>query len=147
MHKITSQRIDVFKKLFPLLQDGKKLYIALGGLKVWALLLSLVTPMFYLLLINNVMIGRDLSILPWIIAGYIGVYLLQTLGIVVNKITYNKLFLKLNLKIKKRMLYIFTKMDVKSYVKYNAGDLKNRIDGDISVIEKFFTNSLDSLAL
>ena len=36
------------------------------------------------------------------------------------------------------MLSIFSKFDVKSYEEYNVGDLKNRIDGDIGVVENFF---------
>lgn len=142
MYKFNSQRIDFFKKMYPFIKDGKKLYVALGGLKVMTLVLSLITPMFYLLLINNIMIGKDLRILPWLIAGYIGIYLFQTLGIVINKITYNKLYLKFNLKIKAQMLSIFTKMDIKTYTKYNTGDLKNRIDSDIGIVEKFFNTHI-----
>ncbi|MDD4439886.1 MAG: ABC transporter ATP-binding protein [Tissierellia bacterium] len=57
---------------------------------------------------------------------------------------YNKLFVKFNLKIKTQILSIFTKMDVSTYAKYNIGDLKNRIDSDVAVIEKFFnTHILD----
>lgn len=144
MHKLKSLRIEVFKKVYPFIKCDAKLYIFLGGMKIWTLLLSLVGPMFYLVLINDVMIDKKLGLLPLVIGGYIGIYLLQTLGIVLSKRFYNNLFMKFNLRIKKQILSKFTKMDVKTYSKYNVGDLKNRIDGDVGAIEKLFnTHMLD----
>lgn len=144
MFKLKSQRIDIFKKVYPFIKGERHLYALLGGMKLWALLLSIIGPMLYLVLINRVMIEKQMSLLPLVIMGYIGIYLLQTLGIVINKRIYNKLFVKFNLKIKTQILSIFTKMDVSTYAKYNIGDLKNRIDSDVAVIEKFFnTHILD----
>ena len=144
MFKLKSQRIDIFKKVYPFIKGERHLYALLGGMKLWALLLSIIGPMLYLVLINRVMIEKQMSLLPLVIMGYIGIYLLQTLGIVINKRIYNKLFVKFNLKIKTQILSIFTKMDVSTYAKYTVGDLKNRIDSDVAVIEKFFnTHILD----
>jgi ATP-binding cassette subfamily B protein/subfamily B ATP-binding cassette protein MsbA len=98
--KTKSQREVIFIKLYPFLKEGQKQYILLCMLKVWALLLSLVTPVFYLLLINNVMIDGNITLLPWVIAGYIAVYLMQTFGVVLGKRSYNKLFIKFKLKLK-----------------------------------------------
>ena len=144
MFNLKSQRIDIFKKVYPFLKGERHLYALLGGMKLWALLLSIIGPMLYLVLINRVMIDKQMSLLPLVIMGYIGIYLLQTLGFVINKRIYNKLFVKFNLKIKTQILSIFTKMDVSTYAKYTVGDLKNRIDSDVAVIEKFFnTHILD----
>ena len=144
MFNLKSQRIDIFKKVYPFIKGERHLYALLGGMKLWALLLSIIGPMLYLVLINRVMIDKQMSLLPLVIMGYIGIYLLQTLGIVINKRIYNKLFVKFNLKIKTQILSIFTKMDVSTYAKYTVGDLKNRIDSDVAVIEKFFnTHILD----
>lgn len=138
MHKIKSQRFDIFKKVYPFIKEGKSLYFTLGGIKIWNLVLSLLGPALYLVLINDIMIDKKVSLLPLVIGGYIGIYLLQTLGTVFNKRFYNKLFLKFNLKIKTKMLSIYSRLNVRTYEKYNIGDLKNRIDSDIGVVEKFF---------
>ncbi len=141
-----SERIAIFKRLYPFLKSSKKEYILLGGLKVWTLLLSLIPPIFYLLLINRVMTDGELGILPYVIGGYIGVYLLQTLGVVMSKRVYNKLFLKYKLKIKIKILNIYGRMDTQSYEKFGVGDLKNRLDEDVAATEKFFnTHILDYL--
>lgn len=144
MRNIKSQRFDIFRKIYHFIKMDKTLYFALGGIKIWNLILSLLGPALYLVLINTIMIDKKVSLLSLVIGGYIGIYLLQTLGIVFNKRLYNNLFLKFNLKIKTRILSIYSKLSVKEYEKYNVGDLKNRIDGDIGVIEKFFnTHFLD----
>jgi len=138
MHKLNIQRFEIFKKVYPFIKDEKSRYFLLGGIKIWNLILSLLAPLLYLILINEIMINKKLSLLPLVIGGYIGIYLLQTLSTVLNKRFYNNLFLKFNLKIKTKMLSIFSKLDVRLYEKYDVGDLKNRIDGDIGIVEKFF---------
>lgn len=135
---LKSKRLEIFRKVYLFIKSDKILYFALGGIKVWNMILSLLGPALYLILINNIMLDNRVSLLPLVIGGYIGIYLLQTLSIVLNKRFYNKLFLKFNLKIKIKMLSIYSKLDMKIYEKYNVGDLKNRLDSDIGVVEKFF---------
>ena len=138
MYKFKSIRFAVFKKIYPFIKSDQISYFVLGGMKIWTLILSLLSPMLYLILINDIMIDKKISQLPFVIGGYIGIYLLQTLGIAINKSLYNKLFLKFSLKVKTKMLSIYSKLDVKTYQQYNVGDLKNRIDSDIGTVEKFF---------
>lgn len=138
MHKLKNQRFEIFRKVYPFIKKDKTLYFALGLIKIWNLILSLLGPALYLVLINDIMIDKRISLLPLVIGGYIGIYLLQTLGTVFNKRFYNNLFLKFNLKIKTKILSIYSRLNVKAYEKYNVGDLKNRIDSDIGVVEKFF---------
>lgn len=140
MLKLKSERLKLFKRLYPFLKQQKLLYFALGGFKVFFLLLSLVSPLFYMILINDVMVDRKLYMFVWVAVGYIGIYLLQTLATVLNKITYNTLFIKFNLRLKTNILGKYTKMEITDYNNYDAGDLKNRIEGDIGVFEKFLNS-------
>lgn len=140
MLKFKSERLKLFKRLFPFLRQQKFLYFALGGFKVFFLLLSLASPLFYMILINDVMVDRKLYMLIWVVIGYVGIYLLQTLATVLNKITYNTLFIKFILRLKTNILSKYTKMETSDYNNYDAGDLKNRIEGDIGVFEKFLNS-------
>jgi ATP-binding cassette subfamily B protein/subfamily B ATP-binding cassette protein MsbA len=135
-------RIDIFKKVYPFFKKKRGLYIMLGGMKVWSLLLSLMGPALYLVLINDILIAKNSSLLPLVIGGYIGIYLLQTLQTVLYKRFHNKLFLAFRLKMKTQMLRIYTKLDKKIYEQYSVGELANRMDGDIGVIEKFLTTHM-----
>jgi len=140
MLKIKSERVKIFKRLYPFIKEQKTLYFSLSGFKVLSLLLSLISPLFYMILINDVMVNKKLYMLIWVIAGYIGIYLIQTIATVINRIVYNKLYIKFNLKLNLAVLTKYTKMETASYSKYDSGDLKNRIDGDVGVFEKFFNS-------
>jgi len=142
MNNFKTKRLEIFKKVFPFIKEQKFLYFLLSALKVWDLILSLLGPLLYLILINDIMVSRNLLLLPFIILGYIAIYILQTLNIVLNKTIYNNIFLKFNLKIKKKMLFNFFKIDTKSYINYDTGDLKNRIDNDVEIMEKFFNTHI-----
>lgn len=140
MLKLKSERLTLFRRLYPFIRQQKFLYFALGGLKLFFLLLSMASPLFYMILINDVMVDGKLYMLIWVIIGYIAIFLLQTLATVLNKITYNTLFNKFNLRLKTSILSKYTKMETLDYNNYDAGDLKNRIEGDIGVFEKFLNS-------
>lgn len=83
------------------------------------------------------MIGKELNMLGVVISGYVGVYLLQLLGVVLEKKTYSTFFSFFKIEIRKKILYVFTHLEVVVYSDYDIGDLKNRIDDDVDKVEKF----------
>jgi len=93
-----------------------------------------------MILINDVMIDGKFGMLIWVVIGYIGIYIFQTLSIVLNKITYNNLFIKFNLKLRASLLSKYGVIKTTDYEKYDAGDLKNRMEGDAGIFEKFFAS-------
>lgn len=137
MFRIKSERIAIYKRIYPFLKNQKPLYITLAGLKVFGLVLSLISPIFYMMLINDVMVEGKLNMLIWVVAGYVGIYLLQSLSIVLNKITYNTLFIKFNLKLRTTLISRLGHMKTADIEKYDTGDIKNRVEGDAGIFEKF----------
>lgn len=131
------ERIRIFKKIYSYFKPIQSLYFILLLLKTASLVLSLITPVLYMFLINDVMINKDLSKLIWIVIGYICVFVLQTLVITFNKLVHNKTFIKFNLKLRLKLLSKLYKMKTEDYEKYSAGDIKNRIENDVGVFEKF----------
>ncbi len=140
MFRINSERIQIFKKIYPYIKTQKFLYFSLAGFKVIFLVLSLISPIFYMMLINDVMIDGKIHILLWVIVGNIGIYSIQSLVTVLNKITYNNLFIKTNLKLKQNILLKLSKLEYKDYSKYDIGDLKNRVENDTVIFEKFLNS-------
>lgn len=138
MNKIIFDRINIIKKLYRYFKPYHLLYCCLAILKTISLVLSLIVPVFFMLLINDVMVEGNLMRLPWVVMGYLGVFLLQTLITVFNKIVYNRIFIKFNLKLRMTLLSKFGKMKTEAYEGYDAGDIKNRIEGDAGLLEKFF---------
>ncbi len=84
------------------------------------------------------MISGNIDLLWIVILGYALLYLLQTLVIARNKMTYNHLFTKYKLLLKKKILHIYTRIHIKEYEAYNVGDLRMRLEQDVAVTEQFF---------
>ena len=138
MNRIIFDRINLFKKLYLYFKPYHLLYCCLAVLKTISLVLSLIAPVFYMILINDVMVEGNLIQLVWVVLGYLSVFLLQSLITVFNKIVYNKIFIKFNLKLRMTLLSKFGKIKTEVYEGYSAGDIKNRIEGDAGLFEKFF---------
>lgn len=132
-----SDRIITLKKTFGLL--GKKRYrlYRLLLFKSLDLLLGIAQPFFYYIFINHVIVKGKIRHLPIVIAGYLSIFLLQTLLIKLTRILYNTLFIKLKIELRVNVLKRYVNMKADSYTKYSTGDLANRINSDIELFETF----------
>lgn len=132
-----SERLKIWGRLFPLLGNKKKLFARLLIFKVFDLLLVVVTPFFYYMFINSVLIEGEIKALPFVLTGYLAVFLLQTLLIKFTKETYYTLFYKLKSELRICILKNYADMKAASYLEYSTGDLHNRIDRDVELLETF----------
>ncbi len=132
-----SDRIKTLKKIFRLLGKKKVLLYRLLFFKSLDLLLGIVQPFFYYIFINNVIVKGKTSHLPIVIAGYLSIFLLQTLLVKFTRISYNTLFIKLKIELRVNILKRYINMKAGSYTKYSTGDLENRIDHDVELFETF----------
>lgn len=132
-------RLETFKALTQDIGGIKKPLIALGVFKLWNLLFGLIPLILYSLLVNRVLVGKNLNELWPVIAGYLAVFLFATIGIAVSKRFSNRLLLKYDLRIKNTLLKKYTSLDHDVYSKYSTGDVRNRIENDAAVAGKFFT--------
>lgn len=131
------KRIELYRELSTIIKSTKIIILCF-----FQLLLALVTilpPFIYSYLINDVMIPKQMENYIFVIIGYILIFILQTIIIVLNKKVSNTVFLKLKIKIKKTVLENYTKMPIKTYSSYNTGDLNMRLDSDIDSIVNFYT--------
>ncbi len=142
MQKINSERLSLLKRLSPLLKSDKKSLSAVIIIKIVGMALSLVSPAIYLLLVDDVMTDGKLKILWVVLIGYIGVFVIQTLCTIVNKKAYNHYFILFNTKLKTGLLQKITSLRVQDYEKFSSGDLKNRLESDSEVFEKFIMSHI-----
>ena len=126
--------------MYPFIRTKKLQLFKLFSIKLVLLVLSLIPPFLYMLLINKVMIGGDLNILLWIVLAYIVIYCIQTFIVTLHKSIYNTIFTKISIEVKKNIISIFSKMDYEDYIKYNFGDIKERIEDDFSACEEFLNS-------
>lgn len=132
-----SARIKIFKSIFPIIKHEKHLYFLLAVFKVAMLVSALITPLFYKMLLNDVIIDKRLHMLLWVVVGYIGIYIFDSFIVTINKKVYNTLFLKMKISVKQQVFRKLAAMKYKDLSNYSVGDLAKRIDSDIDVIENF----------
>ena len=97
-------RLEIYKELTKQIGGTKKPFMALGFLKLWALVFGLRSTALYLRLVDNVVIRRNTNELWLIVGGYILIYIFLTVGIVLSKKFTNMLILKFDIKIKHILL-------------------------------------------
>lgn len=131
-------RIGIVQTLKPYLYGPRKLLLSLGGLKIYAVLLALCTPQLYRMLIDRVLIKGEMETIWWLIGAYIAIYALESLGIVLEKRTNNRVFSMLKLRLQKKMLREVTNMPHEAYEAYVFSDLKARLEDDVAAVERFF---------
>ena len=137
MKKIKSERLSLLKRLSPFLKSNKKSFSVVIIIKIIGMLLSLVSPAIYLVLVDDVMTDGRLKMLWVVLAGYVGVFVIQTLCSIINKKAYNHYFIIFNTKLKISIINKITSLRAQDYEKYSSGDLKNRLESDSGVFERF----------
>jgi ATP-binding cassette subfamily B protein len=136
------KRLETFKALTKDIDGVKKPLIALGFFKVWSLIFGLIPLYLYSFLVNRVLVDKNMDKLWPVIIGYLVVFLFATIGIAVSKRFSNRLILKYDLRIKNKLLKKYTSLDNDVYRKYSIGDVKSRIENDVTVAESFFTTHI-----
>lgn len=136
------KRWETYRALTREIGGARKPLITLGFLKGWTLICGLIPLILYARLVDDVLVGGELGELGWIVASYVGVFLLATAGIVIGKSFSNRLTLKFDVKVKRKLLRRYAALNRDDYRKYGIGDVKSRIESDAVVAENFFATHL-----
>ncbi len=131
-------RMGLVQTLKPYLHGQGKFLVSLGGLKIYAMILALCTPQLYRLLVDRVLIKGEINSLWWLMGAYVAIYVFESLGVVLERRSNNRVFSILKLRLQKKMLREVTNMPHQDYVGYVFSDLKARLEDDTVAIERFF---------
>lgn len=138
-----NKRVSYVKKLLKYSSDKKALG-AVVFLKLVAIGLSVLTPFFYNLFIDNVLTQRHVKVFLVVIIGYFSVFILQTINSVFSTRIYTKFLIDITGNIKKELFSKFFAMKTKDYNKNSVGEKKNIIENDIDVVDNMIgTHFLD----
>lgn len=137
MKSTIAKRIEVVKALRPIVKNMKNQLLLFGTLKICLLVLGLTAPYLYKLLVDEVLTKGRFSLLKWICAGYIMIFIISSGLMFIQRVKGNKFFFKLLFDIRYRIWNNYLKMYVYKYSNCNIGDLKNRVDDDTNAFEKF----------
>lgn len=140
MKKIKSQRLFYFIKILPFISCNKLLSFLIIAFKLLSMVVLILTPFVYKYFINSVIMAKNLEKLQYVILSYIALFLLQSLSISFSNYYENKFTNLLRIKIKKKLLEIYTGMDFKDYEEKSTGDMRLRIEEDSNVAASFYIN-------
>lgn len=142
MSKPASVRKNILGRLSVFMRPHRVSLISLGLLRFILLLLGLASPFLFKILIDDVMINKQVGTLAWVCVGYVTIYVLETVVIFIRAQISNRAFGKILFDLRRRIFNNYLNIPLTSYQKYNSGDLKNRIDKDVDIFEKFFNQQL-----
>lgn len=116
------------------------LYIVLQFLKNGMLLLS---PYFYLLFLNDVIMEQRFERLGVLLGLYMTVFMAKATVTVCIRKVYNQIFPVMMLEIKKRVLEKYSNLDIPVLLDYTAGELKECLHKDTENVVLYFEKRLE----
>ncbi len=121
-------RFQVLKKIHPLAEGIRKLFVIDCIMAVAVLLLSLLQPLFYRTFIEDTILGGSLRLLPFVIAGYVGIQLLNTAFAFVRNHCHYRLNNQVTVRMKEIILQKILRRDITAYLHVNPGQEKMVMD-------------------
>ena len=141
MKKRQTLRPRIYKRLMPLIP--KKQYLTwLFAIKAGLLATGAITPVFYKLFVDSVLINKEIALLLPVVAGYIAMFGFETGLISIQRVVNNKCFLLFNARLRVSLLKKYTEMPAKDYDAFDAGDLNTRMQSDVNACQDFFGNQI-----
>ena len=128
----------VIGNLCPYTEGVKRYWWCLLVVSLFAFVVELVTPIFYKIFVNDVIIRSNISKMKFVIAGYLVTYLLGVvLSYLKNHVKY-KLTNKVLYRVRNKILNTYFHIPFSDYDNLSIGDLNMRIDDDIEQIKDYF---------
>lgn len=128
----------VIGNLCPYTEGVKRYWWCLLVVSLFAFVVELVTPIFYKIFVNDVIIRSNILKMKFVIAGYLVTYLLGVvLSYLKNHVKY-KLTNKVLYRVRNKILNTYFHIPFSDYDNLSIGDLNMRIDDDIEQIKDYF---------
>ncbi len=130
-------RFTILKHLLPFSKGVKGFFVSSFALKLIVMVTAMITPVFYKLFIDEVIIHGRFDITAIVICGYLGLFLIEVaIGYLQNFVQY-RMNNTLLFRVKNRIWNNFFKLPFSEYEHRNIGDMKMRLEDDISQISAF----------
>jgi ATP-binding cassette subfamily B protein/subfamily B ATP-binding cassette protein MsbA len=141
MKKRKALRPQIYKRLISLIP--RKRYLSwLFVIKAGLLITGVITPIFYKLFVDNVLIGKDITLLLTVVVGYVGMFVAETGLILTQRVINNKCFCLFCMRLRNDIMKKYTAMPTKDYDNYDVGDLNTRMQSDVNACQDYFSNQV-----
>lgn len=135
--KTPKYRLEILQEVKAYLRPLKGSIWVLTMVKFLLVIVSLITPYFFKLLIDDVMIKRQLGMLKWVCILYSIAFVLSTFLLSCQRIIGNRVYKRFSFNIRYKLWRTFIKMPHTKFISYSTGDIKNRIENDAESFHKF----------
>lgn len=136
MFKLIRKRVNLLKQFLPVMINARRYYFILSLCAVMKTGLSYMTPIFYGIFINNVIVGRNINLIYIVFGGYLFIYLVST-GLEYMQFLTRSKFLNVSLfsfKCKMLNTILYQKISADNL---NASELKLRFEDDLGHLNLF----------
>ena len=132
-----------FQQIMGIISNNYKKKIIILSVFPYLLLISdLITPFIYGLLIDEVMLKKNIFLLKWILIVYFCAFCFDSLVRYCQKKFQIKTYNNLKLDLRLKMWFKYLNAPFEFYRKNEIGDLKERIDSDVDKIEIFLNEQI-----
>lgn len=118
--------------------NQRKEWLSLIVFKVLLLALGMITPLLFKLLVDEVMVGQNLSKLWYVCGGYAAIYIAETVVLGRQTAIGNKLSNRLTFGVRLAVWSSYMRLPFRKYEQMNMGDLKARMDQDVESVDRLF---------
>ena len=130
-------RMTILKALSPFAYGVKRFMLLSMLINLFVMGLGFIKPLFYKIFINDVILGRQFSLMLFVTTGYLGVFVLNLLCTYAKSYSNNRLVNRVIFKARMKILQGFFGQNFCSYDKQSVGDMKMRLDDDTACISTF----------
>lgn len=124
------KRIDLYLKLRFIYKPFYLNFAIIFLFQIPFILIGIIQPIIFNVLVQKVMINREIKYLTVVVVSTILIYLFESCVIAVQKYYITKTNNMFSLQLKSKLLGILLQLDYDEFNKLNIGDIKNIIDSD-----------------
>ena len=134
--------MDSLIAIKPFIKEFNKKIVLLTIIRFLQIPIAIIVPFLFKILVDDVMLGKQVSLLKWVCIGYIIVFIIQTIVMTCQKSVGNKVYNKVIYKTKSKLWNNIMKMPITELENYQIGDLKNRIGKDADAVNIFIEQQI-----
>lgn len=142
MHDLVKERYFICKKLGRYIKVVRTSIVTALVMQLISIPLVMVPPILFSILVGKVMIDKDIGMLKWILVGYTALYGVRFVVDAVGLQASNRVQNRFAADIRKTVWSNIINMPYLEYVMKDTGDIKMRLDEDVSNISRFIKSQI-----
>lgn len=147
MLDLVKKRIGIVKQLYPHMIGVRRFLVGKVVSNLLSTQTALITPIFFKVLVDDVMLHKQINKLYIVILGYLAVFLFNFFLSFIETYTGNRFYNRFLFNIRFTLWNKYMKMPIKKYEEYTPSDMKMRIDDNTVQIQNFIDSQTFSLVI